>query len=155
MTWEWVAPAATVVTAVVGVFFTWLTGAQGRTHVERMARQAEITAVSGRSRSERREAYLAVLRMARLDLQRFLYKGSGAVDKLAALDETFPKGERVRLAMEAFVAVEAFGSTDANNLAGRLQESYLARDEETFRAVYVEFIDLVRVELGGWIVDPG
>ena len=148
MALEWAAPVATVCTAVAGVYFTWLTGAQGRRHLERMTQFAETAAMTERSRNERREAYLAVLRMARLDLQRFLYKREAADDKLAAINETWSKGERTRLAMEAFVAVEAFGSPEANAIAGRLQETYLARDEQLFRAAYDEFVELVREELG-------
>ena len=57
MAWEWVAPAATGLAAVTGVFFTWLTGRQGRSQVERMARRTEEAAARDRLAQERREAY--------------------------------------------------------------------------------------------------
>lgn len=41
MAWEWVAPTATGIVGVAGVFFTWLSGAQGRAHAELMVERSE------------------------------------------------------------------------------------------------------------------
>jgi hypothetical protein len=40
MAWEWVAPVATATVGVAGVFFTWLSGKQGRDHAEKLAEDA-------------------------------------------------------------------------------------------------------------------
>lgn len=119
MAWEWVAPAVTGVTAVSGVFFTWLTGSQGRRQVERLARRAEESAERNRAMQERREAYFAALRAADLDFRRKRYKRQGKQDKLAEIDHTWPKGERARMEMDAHIAVETFGSEQVRELLGQ------------------------------------
>jgi hypothetical protein len=42
--WEWTTAAATGVTGVAGVFFTWLAGSQGRRHAESLADRNERSA---------------------------------------------------------------------------------------------------------------
>jgi hypothetical protein len=59
---------------------------------------------------EQREAYLTVLYYAELDLRRARYKREGKPERLREVEEKWPKGERVHLATEATIAVEAFGS---------------------------------------------
>lgn len=67
MAWEWVAPVATAGTGTFGVFFTWLSGKQGRDHAERTAReqlaQQRLLAQDARDQERLENAYLELLRM--------------------------------------------------------------------------------------------
>lgn len=67
MAWEWVAPVATASAGAVGVFFTWLSGKQGRDHAERTAReqlaQQRLLAQDARDQERLENAYLELLRM--------------------------------------------------------------------------------------------
>ncbi|MFK0244119.1 hypothetical protein ACIQUM_05435 [Amycolatopsis azurea] len=72
---------------MTGVFFTWLSGKQGRTQVERMARHTEEAATRGRLAQERRDAYLAALFVAELGLRRKRYEREDELDKLAELNQ--------------------------------------------------------------------
>ena len=146
MAWEWVAPVATASAGAAGVFFTWLTGNQSRQHVERLTRHADDTARRDRSVQERRNAYLAVLMVGRLDIARAGYERKGELEKLAEVHRSFPKGERVRMAIEARIAVETFGSADAV----RALEAWSAAEagEGPMNEAYARFVALVRAELG-------
>lgn len=72
MAWEWVAPAATAATAVAlggaGIFFTWLTGKQGRDHAETITRDQldheRLLAREAREQQRLENAYLELLKMA-------------------------------------------------------------------------------------------
>jgi hypothetical protein len=64
MAWEWVAPVITGASGTVGVVFTWLAGAQGRSHAERMVPQSQAAEQHTHVLKERRDAYFAALRIA-------------------------------------------------------------------------------------------
>ncbi len=147
MAWEWVAPVATATAGAAGVFFTWLTGNQSRQHLERLTQGAEDAARRERSMLERRNAYLAALKVYRLELARARYERKGEREKLADVEKSFPKGERVRMSIEARIALEAFGSAEAR----RSPEAWYhaAREGESqMQEVYDQLVALVRKELG-------
>ncbi len=72
MAWEWVAPAATAAATttvgVAGIFFTWLTGKQGRDHAETISNQRltheRLLAKEAREQERLENAYVELLRMA-------------------------------------------------------------------------------------------
>jgi len=72
MAWEWVSPVATasagVVAGGIGVYFTWLTGKQGRDHAETITRDqlAHERLLTREARVQQRleNAYVDLLRMA-------------------------------------------------------------------------------------------
>lgn len=154
MAWEWVAPAATGLAAVTGVFFTWLTGRQGRSQVERMVRRTEEAAARDRLAQERREAYFTALFAAELDLRRKRYERKGKTGKLAELDQTWPKGKRVQMDVDAVIGLETYGSPQARELLGRWSEAVSDEDETRMRAVRDAVIDLARHELGTHLLKP-
>jgi hypothetical protein len=61
MTYEWVSPSATAVTAGLGLFFTWLTSKQGREHAENVARQACAAARQLAHDARKGDAYVDLL----------------------------------------------------------------------------------------------
>ena len=61
MAYEWVAPSATAVTAGLGLFFTWLTGKQGREHAQDVSRQATAAARQLARDARRGDAYVDLL----------------------------------------------------------------------------------------------
>ncbi|MEV0714644.1 hypothetical protein [Asanoa sp. NPDC050611] len=152
MAWEWVAPVATASAGAAGIFFTWLTGAQGRRQLERLSRRAEETARRERSIQERRDAYLAALMVCRLDMARARYERKGDDEKLAEVHRSFPKGERVRMSIEAQIAVETFGSAAARR-ATALWADAAGVGEERMRQVYEQLVALARAELGATALD--
>jgi len=153
MAWEWVAPTATGVAAVTGMFFTWLTGQQSRNQVERMNRRAEETAARDRLAQERREAYFAALRAAEVNLRRRRYEQEGEQAKLTEIDQTWPKGKRVEMEMNAVIAVKTFGTPQARQLLGQWSEAMCDEDEQRIRATYDAMVDLARRELGAQLPD--
>lgn len=72
MAWEWVAPVATAVASIAvgvgGVFFTWLTGRQGREHAEAILAvqlsQDRLLASEARVQQRLETAYVDLLDMA-------------------------------------------------------------------------------------------
>ncbi|GAA1859606.1 hypothetical protein [Asanoa iriomotensis] len=152
MAWEWVAPVATASAGAAGVFFTWLTGAQSRRHVERLTQRTEDAARRERSIQERRDAYLAALKVCRLDLARARYERKGDDEKLAEVHKSFPKGERVRMSIDAQIAVETFGSVAARRATARWADA-AGEGEERMREVYEQLVALARAELGAEALD--
>lgn len=61
MAWEWVAPAATATSGAMGLFFTWLTGHQGRKHAESVAKQSASNTLAQAREARRAAAYLDIL----------------------------------------------------------------------------------------------
>jgi hypothetical protein len=154
MTWEWVAPAAAAASAVGASFFTYLAGTQSRRQSERLARQTDERNVSERVYKERREAYLAALRIMSLMIYRQRYtRDDGTEELLHQLDNAWPVMERVRMTIEARAAVEAFGTSQTAPLIERWYEARRASDLERMEAVYLEAAALFRAELsamGTW-----
>jgi hypothetical protein len=65
------------------------------------------------------EAVVVLLRSTRgSPLRRMRYKREGKSTKLDEIEQTWPKGERVRMAMDAVIAVELFGSLRARAQGG-------------------------------------
>jgi hypothetical protein len=139
---------ATAVAGSVGVIFTWLTGSQGRKQVDGMATRAEVRSERERSMAKRRNAYLATMRITRPDMQRFGYLGRNDLGRLEEIDRMWPKGERFRMAAEAEIAVDAFGSPAARAWQKRSHEAYPQKDLDKLKAMYEDFLAIVRQELG-------
>ena len=68
MAWEWVSPVAAATTGVLGIFFTWLTGKQGRSHAETITRdqlaQERLLANEAREQQRLENAYVELLDLA-------------------------------------------------------------------------------------------
>jgi hypothetical protein len=72
MAWEWVAPVATatasIAVGVAGIFFTWLSGKQGRDHAETISGQQlaheRLLASEARDQQRLENAYVNLLEMA-------------------------------------------------------------------------------------------
>jgi hypothetical protein len=154
MAWEWVAPVATGVVGVAGVYFTWLTGAQARAHLDRMADRGDATTERARLLSERRAAYFGVLGVAELDLRRDKYRRDGELVKLRQIEERWPKAERVSMARDATLAVEVFGSEEARGLVERWRSEVESDDSEAMIDAYRAFLDLCRRELTQQVEAP-
>lgn len=148
MAWEWVAPLATAVTGCAGVIFTWLTGHQSRRQADDLAIRNEVRVQRETAARERRDAYIATLRITNLDIQILSYREANNAAKLHEMDEVWPKGERYRLAMEASIAVDAFGSPEAVEWQRSSNKSYANKNLEEMRAHYRGFLIIARKELG-------
>lgn len=149
----WVAQVAVATSGIVGIVFTWLVGFQSRKHSEVMAARSEEGAQIERLVREKREAYLALLRLIGLALRHERYRREGAVDQLRALEGIWPKGERVRMTIDSVVAVEVFGSAEAREIVEQWRQKEdveVARymTEQELRVMYRQLVDLVRRELG-------
>jgi hypothetical protein len=145
--WEWVAPVVTGASGAVGVFFTWLAGVHGRAHAERMlkwGREAERQATLVK---ERRDAYLAVLRVVELDLRRARYTRSGRLDKLEQVEAHWNKARRVEMTMDAIVGVSAFGSEDAQRFADQWRAAVESDDQNALHEAAERIRQQVRYEL--------
>jgi hypothetical protein len=106
-----------------------------------------------RAIAERRNAYLTALRMQRLDIQPVGYQRADEPAKLEEVERTWPKGERVRMSIEAKIAIEAFGSPEARENRERAVEAYAAKDLDKMRDLYTDFLAIVRTELGTVALD--
>jgi hypothetical protein len=118
-----------------------------------MAERSAVRDARERSLDERRNAYLTALRMQRLDMRRVAYQQDGETAKLEEVDHTWPKGERVRMAIEAKIAIETFGSPTARENRQQAVAAYVAKDLAKMRTLYEEFLGIVRVELGTSALD--
>ena len=143
MSWEWVAPIATAAAGIAGVFFTWLTGSQGRKQVESMARGARRQQANDQIRDERRAAYIGALRIFRSYLalaeqKRFVGRTDGATSDEPA--------DRIETAIEASILVEIFGSEETRHY---MQVWIDGKGDLTLRRdTYGKFLAAVRRELG-------
>ena len=146
MAWEWVAPTAAALTGATGVFFTWLTGAQGRAQLDRQSRRTEQSAERSRLLKEQRDAYLTVLYYAELEVRRARYEREGRLEKLHEVEKKWPKGERVRIYTEATTAVEAFGSQKMREIIAIWREASDAEDR--MKGFYKAFVEQARKEIG-------
>lgn len=147
MAWEWVAPVVTGASGAVGVFFTWLAGAQGRAHAELMLRAGREAEREATLAKERRDAYLTVLRVVELDLRRARYKQSGKLEKLEQVERYWDKGRRVEMAMDAIIGVRAFGSEDAQRFADQWRAAVESDDENALHEAAERIRQQVRHEL--------
>jgi len=68
MAWEWVAPVATATAGMTGVFFTWLSGRQGRRHAETVLinqlSNSRLLAIDTRQQQRLENAYTQTLKEA-------------------------------------------------------------------------------------------
>lgn len=142
MAYEWVAPVAAGAAGALGAFFTWLTGVQGRTHAERLSQAA-------RQEADRREAYLALLRFAQVDMRRVKYRRDGKTQKLAELEEKWPKGERVAMSIEAEIAADAFCDDKTRRLVDKWSSEVVGsdRDLELMETIYEQLAAAARDDL--------
>jgi hypothetical protein len=85
---------------------------------------------------ERREACFAALRAAELSLRRMRYERQGKLVKLAEIEQTWPKGERARMEMDAVIAVETFGTPQTQALLRRWREAAADEDEQRMNDAY-------------------
>jgi hypothetical protein len=127
MSWDWVPPVEYPAVSVCSLR-GW-PGAQGRAHAERTLRRTREAERQMWLLRERRDAYLAALRVIDLDMRRAWYKRDGKMDKLEQLDRFWPKGERVRMSMEALIGVNTFGSDRARAFAAEWAAALEADDE--------------------------
>jgi hypothetical protein len=148
MAWEWVAPTATALTGATGVFFTWLTGVQGRAQLDQQSRRTEESAERSRVLKEQRDAYLTVLYYAELEVRRARYEREGKREKLLEVEAKWPKGERVRIYTEATIAVEAFGSQKMRGIIATWREAADTDAEDRMRGFYKAFVEQARREIG-------
>ncbi|WP_157245383.1 hypothetical protein [Nonomuraea typhae] len=110
MAWAWLAPLATGVSGVAGIVFTWLAGAQGRKHAQYLLAESREADARERLLKERRDAYLAILRIIEISRKCEKYRIRNETEKLRQLDEWWPRSERARMEIEATTALRAFGS---------------------------------------------
>jgi hypothetical protein len=102
MAWEWVAPTAAALTGATGVFFTWLTGMQGRAQLDRQSRRTERSAERSRLLKEQRDAYLSVLYYAELEVRRARYEREGKPEKLREIIATWREASDTEDRMSGF-----------------------------------------------------
>lgn len=144
---EWIAPVVTGVSGALGVVFTWLAGAQGRAHAERMVTQSQEAEQRSYLRKERRDAYFAALRVAVLDVRRLQYERARKVRKLREVERYWTKTKRIEMSMEALNAVHAFGSDEARQFAAAWRVATEADDLGTMQRLVEQFRELMRAEL--------
>ncbi|MEU1237896.1 hypothetical protein ABZ399_27345 [Micromonospora aurantiaca] len=102
---------------------------------------------------ERRDAYLAALRVIDLDLRRSRYRREGKQDKLEQVESFWPKVERVRMSMEALIGVNMFGSGAARRLADEWAVALESDDEAEPARVMRHIQDQLRRELNPGLGD--
>ncbi|MEU1013555.1 hypothetical protein [Streptomyces sp. NPDC005890] len=144
---EWIPAVVTGLSGALGVTFTWLAGAQGRAHAERMVAQSREAERHTYLRKERRDAYFEALRVAVLDVRRLRYERSGKTEKLREVEQYWTKTKRIEMSMEALIALHAFGSEEARRFAEAWQVATEANDLDTMQRLVREFGELMRTEL--------
>jgi hypothetical protein len=149
MAWEWVAPVVTGASGVVGVGFTWLAGAQGRIHSERMVEQSRLAEERARLFKERRDAYLAALHWIDLVRRRAEFVEQGEQDKLQQFDERWPRAKRLEMTIEVLVSVQAFGSERVLRLAEDWMDAHDAGLRDVFTELHKQLQAVIRDELQG------
>ncbi|MEU5955522.1 hypothetical protein [Streptomyces sp. NPDC047525] len=147
MGWEWIAPLITGVSGATGVFFTWLAGAQGRSHTERMVAQSQQAEQYARLRNERRDAYFAVMRAAYLELQRLEYEQTNQTARLHELEQYWTTERRIEMSVDALIGLFAFGSDEAREFIYEWREAADGDDLTRMNDLAERFRDLVKSEL--------
>lgn len=151
MAWEWVAPIAAGASGSVGIFFTWLTGTQGRKQVEAMARREEEKAAQKRVLEERKIAYITALELASIDLRRARYKRDGRQDKLDQVEQKWPKGERVQMSIQITTGIELYGSPTVRRYFQQWCDMWDVKDDvglDELEKLYETSLAAIRAELG-------
>jgi hypothetical protein len=144
MAWEWVAPTATAGSGAIGIFFTWLSGHQGRRQVDRMTGETQREDVRRRMWQEKREAYISALRFFRRELLRL---AAIARDDPQLRGEANPSSrERLEAIADVAVAVDAFGSHNARHYIQQWID--VGNDPSLRKETYSNFLASVRAELG-------
>jgi hypothetical protein len=121
---------------------------QGRAQLDRQSRRTEQSAERSRVLKEQRDAYLTVLYYAELGVRRTRYEREGKPEKLGEVEAKWPKGERVRLATEATIAVEAFGSQRMREIIATWREAADTDAGDRMRGFYRAFVEQARKEIG-------
>ncbi|GGV72301.1 hypothetical protein GCM10010277_84990 [Streptomyces longisporoflavus] len=141
------APLITGVSGVAGVFFTWLTGAQGRLHTERMVSQSQQAEQRAHLLKERRDAYFAVMRAAHLELQRLEYKRTAQTSKLHELEQYWTTERRIEMSADALIGLFTFGSDEARGFIYEWREATDSDDLGRMNDLADRFRALVKSEL--------
>ncbi len=145
--WEWVAPVATAVAGTAGAFFTWLAGEQGRRHAERMLAQQQETDERASLTQARRDAYITALKYIELDRRRQRYKLEEKKEKLAEIEERWPRAERVDMLMEAVIGVSTYGSKRAQSFADEWRQAIEEGNDDALAAAARKIQEQVRRQL--------
>ncbi|MYT70368.1 MULTISPECIES: hypothetical protein [unclassified Streptomyces] len=143
---EWIAPVVTGVSGALGVVFTWLAGAQGRAHAERMVDRSQTAERRSYLRIQRRDAYFSALRVAVLDVRRLRYEQTGKTDKLDEVEQYWTKTKRIEMSMEALISVHAFGSNEARQFLEEWRAATEADDLAFMQQLVEQFRELIRGE---------
>lgn len=141
------APVLSCVSGAIGVFFTWLAGAQGRASTERMmksTRQAERRTYLLR---ERRAAYFEALRVVEFDLHVARYRAHGRNEKLQALEQHWPDARRIELTMNAQVTTNMFGSQEVRQLASQWTTAVRSGELPQLEHLADRLREQIRIEL--------
>jgi hypothetical protein len=110
-------------------------------------RQAERQRV----REERREAYLAVLRLAYVNSYRQKYERRGDATHLHEVDERWPRAERLRMLVEGDIALGIYGSGDARRVLAEWTALEDPHKDDAYLRFYRQFVTICQRDLG--IVD--
>ncbi|WP_158884469.1 hypothetical protein [Amycolatopsis anabasis] len=143
---------ATATAGCAGVYFTWLSGAQGRRHAEQLADRAESAAERTRVREQRRDAYLAVLRLRYLRRKQLKYRSQNRQEDLRNLERSYPPGDHFRMTMEARIGLSLFGSPEAAELFEEWAEIRYPAEKAREAELYQAFLTQVRRELGNDLI---
>jgi hypothetical protein len=154
MSLDWVGTLAAAGVGVAGVFFTWLTGRQARSQVMEMAAFSLKQAEQQRVREERREAYFAVLRLAYINSYRQKYERRGDDVHLHQVEERWPRSERLRMVVEADIALGVYGSEEAREAVAEWTALDDPHGGSAYERFYERFLDICRRDLGATSVTP-
>jgi hypothetical protein len=155
MSLAWVGTVAAAAVGAMGVFFTWLTGKQARSHVAEMSAQSLKHAERQRVREERQEAYFAVLRLASVNAYREKYERRGDTAKLQEVNELWPRSERRRLVVEADIGLEVYGSDEARQLVQEWSALDDPHETDSYERFHERFLSVCRRDLGIDNLMPG
>ncbi|MCX4668977.1 hypothetical protein OG453_20260 [Streptomyces sp. NBC_01381] len=127
--------------------FTWLAGAQGRSHAERMVALSQQADQRAHLLKERRDAYFVVMRAAHLELQRLKYKRSSQTSKLHELERYWTAERRIEMSADALIGLFTFGSDEAREFIYEWREAADDGDLATMNDLADRFRALVKSEL--------
>jgi len=99
-------------------------------------------------REERREAYFAVLRLAYINSYRQKYERRGDEVHLRQVEERWPRSERLRMLVEADIALEVYGSEGAREAVAEWTALDDPHDGDAYERFYQRFLSICRRDLG-------
>jgi hypothetical protein len=107
-----------------------------------------------RVREERREAYFAVLRLAYINSYRQKYERRGDEVHLRQVEERWPRSERLRMVVEADIALEVYGSQGAREAVAEWTALDDPHDGDAYERFYERFLNICRRDLGAASATP-